>query len=131
MKKPTINAQKNQNHLNQETKTPNASHRVNVTITLSGDWTVFDHENPNLKPGLYWAVGLKPRSLYNSGQGITPFQIMIELFESEHDLKILPAASVSYEVFNNCLPHINYVQPLQLPKNPYNQTQPQTEGEQA
>lgn len=93
----------------------------NVQNPLEGEWTPFNHEHPDLKPGLYWAVGMKQRDLYDSGQGITPFQIMIEIFSDVHEIKILPAATVPYRIFENCLPHIRYVQPLMYPRNPYTQ----------
>ncbi len=127
MKKPTTRAQNSQNDEGSCAKQSERVNRENQATPLDGEWTPFNHEHPNLKPGLYWAVGMKQRDLYDSGQGITPFQIMIEVFSDVHEMKILPAATVPYSIFDNCLPHIAYVQPLIYPRNPYTQSVHQEE----
>lgn len=100
-------------------KKPNIQQRNG--LPLQGDWIHFNHENPELDPGLYWAVGMRPVIHPDQEQGLSVFQIIIEVFNASEEIRLLPAATVPFHLFAECLPHIELVQKLSYPHNPYTQ----------
>lgn len=122
MKKPTIIAQNIQKQRGTHMPIKQRSHRAIDDLPLKGDWIPFNHENPDLEPGIYWAIGYQQDDRFGM-PGLHPFQIIIEILSDIHVQRVLPGASVSWLLFWDYLPHISHVQPVYSPENPYAGTQ--------
>jgi hypothetical protein len=122
MKQTRIKTPKVQSCLTGFEQTPKQPDRAIDALPLKGDWLPFNQENPGLKPGIYWAIGYRKDERLGS-PGLHPFQILIEVMSDRHELKLMPTASITWLVFQDCLPRISHVQQVFAPENPYTGTQ--------
>ncbi len=92
-------------------------HKTSNLDALPGDWMPFDPRDPNIAPGVYWAVGQRQDARIGM-PGLHPFQILMEVSDKDGDLHFFPPGQTCWSTFNACLPFIEKVQPLYYPLNP-------------